>query len=165
MWDKEMRWISDAEVIELWEVKVMKEVNHVCLWWRYVVSRHKVRTKSMQALGLGNGMACTEHTAPRLPDEIVVILNPEMLEQVVEFCEKELDGPELAISQLLGQVGGVANPELVIHYHGNLVGDGEKAHGSDIVVGCSWPAMQTDQRTDARLEVSEDGVPLRRGLE
>lgn len=29
-------------------------------------------------------------------------------------------------------------------------------------MGCSWSAMETDERPDAGLEISEDGVPLRR---
>jgi hypothetical protein len=32
-------------------------------------------------------------------------------------------------------------------------------------VGCSWPAMETNEGTDARFEVSEDGIPLEKWLD
>jgi hypothetical protein len=44
------------------------------------------------------------------------------------------------------------------------MGDGQKTHRADVVVGSSRPAMETDEGPDAGLEVSEDGVPLVRGL-
>jgi hypothetical protein len=57
--------------------------------------------ESMEAFGLGDGVAGTQHAAPGLPEEIVVILDSEVLKEVVQFGEEEGDGPELAISHFL----------------------------------------------------------------
>ena len=32
-------------------------------------------------------------------------------------------------------------------------------------MGCSWSAMETNEGSDARFKVSEDGIPLRTELE
>ncbi len=119
----------------------------------------------MEPLWLGNSVASTKQTAPGLPDDIVVILDPKVLEQVVEFGEEERDGPEGPISHLLWEVSGLADPELIVHDYGDGVRDCQEAHRADVVVGCSWSAMETDKRPDARLEVSENGVPLKTELE
>ena len=77
----------------------------------------------MKSLWLGDSMASTKQTAPGLPDDIVVILDPEVLEQVVEFGKEERDGPGLAVAHLLWEVCGVANSELIVHYYGDGVRD------------------------------------------
>lgn len=77
----------------------------------------------MESLWLSDSVASTKQTAPGLPDDIVVILDPEMLEQVVEFGEEKRDGPEGPISHLLREVSGVADSELVVHYYGDGVRD------------------------------------------
>ena len=32
-------------------------------------------------------------------------------------------------------------------------------------MGCSWPAVEANEGTDARFEVSEDCIPLEKGLD
>ena len=77
----------------------------------------------MESLWLSDSVASTKQTAPGLPDDIVVILDPEVLEQVVEFSEEERDGPELSVAHLLGEVSGFADSELIVHYYGDGVRD------------------------------------------
>ncbi len=77
----------------------------------------------MESFWLGDSVASTQQTAPGLPDDIVVILDPEVLEQVVEFGKEERHGPEGPISHFLGEVCGLADSELIVHYYGDGVRD------------------------------------------
>jgi hypothetical protein len=56
-----------------------------------------------------------KHAAPGLPQQVVVVLDPQRRQQVVQLGEEQLDGPELRA--LLGQVGGPAVAELVVVDH------------------------------------------------
>jgi len=44
-----------------------------------------------------------------------------MGEEVVEFGEKEVYGPEISVAVLFGEVGGITAAELVVHYYWDLV--------------------------------------------
>ena len=59
-------------------------------------------------------MHAAQHTAPRLAEEVVVVLNAKVGEQVVEFGEEEVDGPEFGVEASVAHVRGVAVAELVV---------------------------------------------------
>ena len=87
-------------------------------------------------------------------------MDTEMGEEVVEFGEKEVYGPEISVAVLFGEVGGITAAELVVHYYWDLVRSDEVADGEEVVVWNAWAAMETDERPDAGFEISEDSVPL-----
>jgi hypothetical protein len=45
-----------------------------------------------------------------------------MGEEVVEFGEEQVHGPEITVAVLLGKVRGMTAAELVVHYYWDLVG-------------------------------------------
>jgi hypothetical protein len=66
-------------------------------------------------------MAGSQHAAPGLAQEVVVIVDAEVGEQVVELGEEERDGPELAVALFFWEVRGFAAPELVVEDYGDRV--------------------------------------------
>ncbi len=57
-----------------------------------------------------------QHAAPGLPDEVVAPGDAEMGQEVVEFGEEEVDGPEAGAA--VAQVGRAAVAELVVVHDG-----------------------------------------------
>lgn len=65
-----------------------------------------------------------EHAAPGVAEE-VVLSDPQFLEQVVEFGEEELDGPEIGVAILFWEVGCIAAAELIVENDGDGVVGGQ----------------------------------------
>ena len=87
-------------------------------------------------------MAGSKHPAPGLAEEVVVVLDVEFLEEVVELVEEQLDGPEIAVTHLVGEVGGVAAAELVVHNYGGAVKGCDVLEGEHVGVRDAGTAME-----------------------
>lgn len=110
----------------------------------------------MQTFRLSTRPPRHQHSTPRLPQYIIVVLNSEVMDEVVEFGHEELFRPELFILVLLGEMGRLSPAKLVVEDDdGARVGqvcDGEK-----VVVAHPRSAVYHDEGTLCRLlEITED---------
>lgn len=91
-----------------------------------------------------------------MADNVVVLLDVEVGEEVVEFGEEELDGPELGIMFLEGQARALAAADLVIENYGDGVGKGEVGEGEEVVVRDAGATVEDDEGV---VVVEEGGGP------
>lgn len=68
-----------------------------------------------------------------------------MGEEVIEFGEEELDGPEPGVVFSGGQVRALAAADLVVEDYGDGVGAGEVGEGQEVVVRDSWTTVEDDE--------------------
>ncbi len=109
-------------------------------------------------------MTGRQHAAPGLAQQVVVVLDLQLLEQVIQLVEEELHGPEVAVVQLLGEVGRVAAAHLVVHDHRCAVQLRDVLQGQYVGVGDTGPAME-DHEGPFRGggEGAKEGVPCLAG--
>ncbi len=80
-----------------------------------------------------------------MADDVVVLLDAEVGEEVVKFGEEKLDGPELSVVFLGGQMCALAAADLVVEDDGDGVGAGEVGEGEEVVVRDSWTTVEDDE--------------------
>ena len=97
-----------------------------------------------------------------MPEQVEVVLDPQVLKEVCELLHEEVLRPEACVALLLRIVGGVAVANLIVENDGDSVSGQEVREGEEVVVRDAWPAVQTHERT-ARFDVAEDLVPCLRG--
>lgn len=87
-------------------------------------------------------MAGAEHASPGVAEDVVVVLDPQMRQQIGEFGEKELDGPEGAIAALLREMRGFAAAELVVEDHRDCVLGCEVEEREKVIVRDAGAAVE-----------------------
>ena len=97
-----------------------------------------------------------EHAAPRLSEQVVATGDAETLEEILEFVEKEIDGPE--VRAFVAQVRGLAVAELVV-VNDRASGVRDVGDGEQVVVRAAGPAVHRDEWCERRGEVAGDAVP------
>ena len=118
-----------------------------------------------ETLGFSHRELCREHSSPRVPEEIEVVLDFEVFEEVDEFCDKERDGPELDVTLPLGDVGRHSSADLIVEDDGDFVFGPEVGEGEHVIVNDARTSMKDDQGTALSVgEVTVDLVPGLGGL-
>ena len=88
-----------------------------------------------------------------------------MFEEIVEFGDEELDGPELDVTFLLGKMGRHSAADLVVEDDGDLVFGPEVGEGEHVIVNDTRTSMEDDQGSVFFVgEVTVDLVPGLGGL-
>lgn len=126
--------------------------------------RHGGRTggedKVLKTLGFGHGELSGEHGSPGVSDEIEIVFDVEMFEEIGEFGDEELDGPEFDVTLLFREMGGHSAADLVVEDDWDLVFGPEISEGDHVVVNDAWPSMEDNQGTVFLVgEVTVDLVP------
>jgi hypothetical protein len=95
-----------------------------------------------------------------MPDEGIIILDPQVYEQVVKLIEPKLVPPECDISILLREMGRQTVTDLIVENHGNFMSSSETREHLEVVVRNSRSTMERDERTVGAVgEVAHDFVP------
>ena len=127
---------------------------------------HRCRTggkdKVLEALWLGGSKLCCEHGTPRVAQKVEIVVYFEVFEEVVEFGDEELDGPEVTVTVLLWEMGGHPAADLVVEDDRYLGFGPEIGEGEHVVVNNAWTSVKDDKR--AVLSVYEIPVDLVPGL-
>ena len=131
--------------------------------------RHGCRTggddEVLETLGFSHRELCREHSSPRVPEEIEVVLDFEVFEEIDEFGDEERDGPELDVTLLFWDVGRHSSADLVVEDDGDLVFGPEVGEGKHVVVNDARTSMKDDQGTVLSVgEVTVYFVPGLGGL-
>jgi hypothetical protein len=114
----------------------------------------------LETLGFGHSELCREHSSPRIPQKIEIVLDFEVFEEVVEFGDEELDGPELDVTLLFGDMGRHSAADLVVEDDGDLVLGPEVGEGEHVIVNDTWTSMEDNQGSVFLVgEVTVDLVP------
>ena len=93
------------------------------------------KDKVLEALWLGGSELCRKYGTPRMAHKVEIFVDLEMSEEVVEFGDEELDGPEVMVSIFLSKMGGFPAADLVVEDDRDLVFGPEIGEGDQIVVG------------------------------
>jgi len=88
-----------------------------------------------------------------------------VFEEIVEFGDEELDGPEIGVTVLLGEMGRHPSADLVVEDDRDLVFGPEVGEGEHVIVNDTWTSMEDDQGSALFVgEVTVDLVPGLGGL-
>lgn len=99
-----------------------------------------------------------QHAAPALAQQII-LRDPEVGEQVLEFGHEELWCPESRVEAFFAQMCAVAVAELVVEDHGDGVLFCQLGEGEEVVVAGAGPAVESDQGPCGGGQVADDFVP------
>jgi hypothetical protein len=131
--------------------------------------RHRGRARGedevLETFGFGHCELGREHSSPRIPQKIKISLDVEMFEEIVEFGDEELDGPELYVTILFGDMGRHSTTDLVVEDDGDLVLGPKIGKGKHVIVDDAWTSMEDDQGSVFLVgKVTVDLVPGLGGL-
>ena len=83
-----------------------------------------------------------------------------MFEEIIEFVDEELDGPELYVTLLFWDVGRHSTADLVVEDDGDFVLGPEVGEGEHVIVDDTWASMEDHQGSVFLVgEVPVDLVP------
>ena len=116
----------------------------------------------LETLWFGHGEFCREHSSPRIPQKIEIFLDLEVPEEIIELVDEELDGPELYVTLLFGDMGRHSTADLVVEDDGDLVLGPEIGEGEHVIVDDAWASVEDHQ--GAMFPVGEVPVDLVPGL-
>jgi hypothetical protein len=105
-------------------------------------------------------MTGSKHPSPRMPDEGIIVLDPQVYEEVVKLIKPKLIPPERNISIFLWEMSRQTVTDLIVENYGDVMGSSEAGEHLEVVVGNSWSTMERYERTVGAVgEIAYNFVP------